>query len=818
MSEIRKLVRVFLASPGDLQDDRKAAKSVVDDINESLAAVFGLQVELVGWEDTVSAYGRPQAIINRDLERCEVFVGMMWKKWGTPPQVGGPYSSGFEEEYETSVERRRQGGSPEISLFFKDIDQEFLLDPGEDLKKVQNFKAKLIAEKTILFESFPDIREFERKFRRCILRHLTDAQSRDLREAATQSQAPTTDATAPIALATEPDSPFSSEGSTFLQEFISKADQGIEADALPAVDIARARLLLSLLRSHGNDDVSLGVHDSNLIYSQGRHFSLGERELDGLIDSALEHYSHENVPLWRWVAARSGFDDLLLPINSAFDSSTERRVGALYAMRRISTPIPTREQESLEKSWFDKNTPKEVRIAALRYLGELGNASSLTRIRAEFDRNDSATVGAAVEATIRIRLRDSRENAIAALYELQTASVDATMLSALFDNGAALPSEVLLSGVSHQDSRVRRIVVKSLRARGELPDALAEKLLDDSDAALRYEALQSLIKSGRSYSEADARAILIKQRGLRGLFGLGAVRSREGEEQWDDFTRQRLRGLSDKELEVLTSGIFDQEAYFILVERQFATRSNELRGAIDNQFKQRFQELLQTLERITADSKTLETTRSLEDHLRKKYMRLALDVVARKAKVEDLTRVRTALRNGHVEYSVVDAEYLRKFGEWDDIPLVVDAMDKSVAAKGIFSSIGDQAIYEGTAKTIYAISKKRLPELLAMISSRGLLVRLMDEIPDMAFRRLDDSSITLLLRSESERVRKKAALKSIRALPKKRLTKLLDRYISENQLRYYNVIHWLDLGVSAPRDRALSAVRKVLDEEWRGGY
>ena len=160
MADSRKIVKVFLASPGDLADERRAAKTVVDEDNSLTADEFGYQVELVGWEDTVSVYGRPQATINRDLERCELFLGLMWKKWGTPPDVSGPYSSGFEEEFETSVQRRLSDGRPEISLLFKEIDPAFLVDPGEDLKKVLAFKERLVAEKRILFEGFADIRDF----------------------------------------------------------------------------------------------------------------------------------------------------------------------------------------------------------------------------------------------------------------------------------------------------------------------------------------------------------------------------------------------------------------------------------------------------------------------------------------------------------------------------------------------------------------------------------------------------------------------------------------------------------------------------------
>src|SRR6266481_2531665 len=128
----RKIVKVFLASPGDLQDERRAAKHVVDVFNKQWADNLGVHVELVGWEDTVSRFGRPQESINRDLDQCELFIGVMWKKWGSPPSDDGRYTSGFQEEFERSIESRRTGQRPEISLLFKAIDPELLKDPGED--------------------------------------------------------------------------------------------------------------------------------------------------------------------------------------------------------------------------------------------------------------------------------------------------------------------------------------------------------------------------------------------------------------------------------------------------------------------------------------------------------------------------------------------------------------------------------------------------------------------------------------------------------------------------------------------------------------
>lgn len=183
MPDTRKVIRIFLASPGDLQEERRTAKAITEEFNKLWADALGYQIELVGWEDTISQYGRPQGTINQDLERCELVLGMIWKRWGTSPSKTGPYTSGFEEEFETSLIRRRMSDRPEIALFFKAIDKELLRDPGEELKKVLAFKDRIVAEKEILFDSFDGRIEFEGKIRACVtayVQKLRDAEAAKL--------------------------------------------------------------------------------------------------------------------------------------------------------------------------------------------------------------------------------------------------------------------------------------------------------------------------------------------------------------------------------------------------------------------------------------------------------------------------------------------------------------------------------------------------------------------------------------------------------------------------------------------------------------
>ncbi len=825
MTEIRKVVKVFLASPGDLPDERRAAKAVVDELNDEYAEEFGYQVELIGWEDTVTAFGRPQATINRELERCELFVGLMWKKWGTPPDTKGTYSSGFEEEFKTTVRRRLNEGRPEISLLFKEIDQEFLRDPGEDLKKVLAFKKKLIADKEIYFENFADTRELEKKIRRCITKFVRELRNRENEEISAQSQSSISNGEKRQASEKSNsalDTPLSSEGAKFLRELISNTERDAEKEPITPVEVARFRLLANIVGNHENDERSLGPHDANLLFAKGGDFTFGRRELTGLLASGLKQYSHENTPLWRWIAAIDGFTDQILPIFSLIGSSTEKKGGVLAAMKLISEPLPSDPAISRQlylDSWFAKDMASSVKVAALAYLGDCGITSDLPTINQELDRNDYQTASTAADAIIRITLRDSREKSILSLYELQPNSISQKVLSMLFDNDEALSTKTLLNGIAHQNPEVRRIVVELLCKRYALPDETAEQLLTDNDAKVRYESLKSLVKNGRTFSYDEAKKILIKQvqTGAFGLLGAGMSDS-AGETCWSHFQLHHLRSLKNKELEAIEADdlIFSPDPHFILTERLFKQRGQFLRKAIDNEFKEIFsQALRKKIKQFGENTNLIEKIRSLEIFLRKDLTRKGLDLICHKAKPCDLGRVRLALKRGFVNYSNADIEYLRRFGEWEDIPLIIDSVKRPEVGRGLtVLSAPDETKYQVSARAIYALGKTRLSEVFALEAPSRLLSQLIVETSDKTFRNLGDKSITPLFQSEGDIVRKTAAIKCVRALPKARITKLLANYISGDQSRYYNVVHWLDFGASCPRDRAILAAEKVLNKDW----
>ncbi len=146
--------RVFIAPPSDLSEERKMFPQIVEQVNQLRRMEHRL--EPVGWEDALPGRGRPQAIINEDVKQCDVFVMLLWKRWGSPPQKGkGKFSSGTEEEFSIAQKRHMRGDKgPYMLLYFRSVPADMIADPGTQLRKVIKFRAMIEKNKSFLFQVY----------------------------------------------------------------------------------------------------------------------------------------------------------------------------------------------------------------------------------------------------------------------------------------------------------------------------------------------------------------------------------------------------------------------------------------------------------------------------------------------------------------------------------------------------------------------------------------------------------------------------------------------------------------------------------------
>ncbi len=109
--------RIFLASPGDVQDERRLAKKVIDQISHEVSFRDRLDIKVVSWDQPGEAVAMdagltPQEAIAQGLPKpseCDLVVVILWARMGTPlpsdyeKADGSPYLSGTEWEYENAM-------------------------------------------------------------------------------------------------------------------------------------------------------------------------------------------------------------------------------------------------------------------------------------------------------------------------------------------------------------------------------------------------------------------------------------------------------------------------------------------------------------------------------------------------------------------------------------------------------------------------------------------------------------------------------------------------------------------------------------------
>jgi tetratricopeptide (TPR) repeat protein len=162
-------LRVFIASPGGLADERKAFREEIQDYNEAESLPRDVLFHPVGWEDTLGAVGRPQAIINEDVRASDFFILLLWNRWGSRPGTrSSRFTSGTEEEYHIAMKCYRSKKFPmrRLVMMFKSVDPQQLSDPGPELQKVLEFRQKIEIQKTHLFHSFDTTKNFRKLLRK----------------------------------------------------------------------------------------------------------------------------------------------------------------------------------------------------------------------------------------------------------------------------------------------------------------------------------------------------------------------------------------------------------------------------------------------------------------------------------------------------------------------------------------------------------------------------------------------------------------------------------------------------------------------------
>lgn len=148
-------VRVFLSSPGDVAEERRVARRVLEKFSRRPLLLNKVTIDVVSWDDPEApvpmlANLTPQDSVNRARPtpaECDFTIVILWGRLGTPlaehrKDDGTPFRSGTEWEYESArkagkdVLLYRRTGSPNVGL-----DDPLLDEKRRQKKAVDDFFA-----------------------------------------------------------------------------------------------------------------------------------------------------------------------------------------------------------------------------------------------------------------------------------------------------------------------------------------------------------------------------------------------------------------------------------------------------------------------------------------------------------------------------------------------------------------------------------------------------------------------------------------------------------------------------------------------------
>lgn len=118
-----ELLRIVVASPGDVNTERDCVEGVAAELNRGLADVLGLRLDVIRWEtdafpgfNAAGSQGHIDTALR--IEESDLVVGIFWKRFGTPVADA---ASGTEHEIRNAYRSWEKSGQPQIMVYFNQI-------------------------------------------------------------------------------------------------------------------------------------------------------------------------------------------------------------------------------------------------------------------------------------------------------------------------------------------------------------------------------------------------------------------------------------------------------------------------------------------------------------------------------------------------------------------------------------------------------------------------------------------------------------------------------------------------------------------------
>jgi len=116
-------INIFVSSPGDVSEERRRVKAVIDRLGQQEHIKPQLQLNPLLWEVVPPEGGKsPQAVIDKYLGeagKADIYLCILWHRMGTPTTnaQGESFRSGTECEFFSSYRANQATSKPFVLLY-----------------------------------------------------------------------------------------------------------------------------------------------------------------------------------------------------------------------------------------------------------------------------------------------------------------------------------------------------------------------------------------------------------------------------------------------------------------------------------------------------------------------------------------------------------------------------------------------------------------------------------------------------------------------------------------------------------------------------
>lgn len=805
----RDVLKVFVGSPGDLQPERKKSREVVDRINRHLARNLGIYVELRGWEDTLLGFSRPQQLINEDIREADLFIGLMWQRWGSPTSQNGGYSSGFEEEYELAREQLKAEQLEDIWLFFKEIDEGRRRDPGEQLSRVLLFQRRVAEGKDVFYKEFPTPERWGELLYDSLVEYLT----REFGE----SRSPDSNAARE-----DGESALAVEGARLVESIaaVSKAVSSNDVEAVDRLQTTRVYLAtVALLNVMRPETTTIGTHEDQYLYRLREKIRLTHLEQAYVVFS-LTADQNDVLAGWWWLdLSKEKTGQALLYLTATSRSFTTQNSALDLLFHLDQYPDLATLVDTIESS--DSLVVKR----AFHLLGKVAPIEEVTELTQLAQTSTPEVAEGAWKAALAILARDAPERAIEWFKERDSRRDEQT-LSIIRPVLNGVGAEEIRELLDDRSSSVRREVFE--RLKGSLPEPAVRKLSRDENGLIRAAAYAELVTRGEGVSEEEIEESVPEKDRSRYL--VGSLSPDDGLPALgrEDVLLEYYRRMPYAELssQIAWTSLKATIAYEALSDRHFSRFKQTLRSDIEEDFARlddssssRLQDMLDMDKSNLGEKEReqireiLQQNREVNDFVKSTFRRAAFISLAKHAEAEDVRLARTLLwerKFGLLEHDFARAafEILWKHGDGSDQEIVEDIIDETyypdikAAGAQLYLQLAPHPSPEPFARLMRTKDDRVVSGALQYVLGN----------PDW----LADADAGGLLYSDRGDLRIKGLAFLARTRSRQELVDLLNGYTTGSGTYYYDVVCWLDRALFSPeplRDEYLRRLQSKLEQK-----